>query len=121
MFTPMERAFSRALAKTGKPMVVVLVNSKPLVLPPSVKRAAAVDQLLLLKPKPEDIKAGVRPDYVTLRDRLVVATNQNDILHRALTSGGYVTEGVRPSISPSTSPRNRKRRWRTPASSSTSA
>jgi beta-glucosidase len=31
-----------ALAKTGKPMIVVLVNSKPLVLPPSVKRAAAI-------------------------------------------------------------------------------
>jgi len=32
---------------------------------------------------------------------LVVATNQNDILHRALQSGGYVTQGVSPSISPS--------------------
>ncbi|MRR29679.1 beta-glucosidase, partial [bacterium] len=31
-----------ALEKTGKPMVVVLVNSKPLVLPASVKRAAAI-------------------------------------------------------------------------------
>jgi beta-glucosidase len=31
-----------ALEKTGKPTVVVLVNSKPLVLPPSVKRAAAI-------------------------------------------------------------------------------
>ena len=31
-----------ALEKTGKPMVVVLVNSKPLVLPPSARRAAAV-------------------------------------------------------------------------------
>ncbi len=31
-----------ALEKTGKPMVVVLVNSKPLVLPPSVRRAAAI-------------------------------------------------------------------------------
>jgi beta-glucosidase len=31
-----------ALAKTGKPMVVVLVNSKPLVLPASVKRASAI-------------------------------------------------------------------------------
>jgi beta-glucosidase len=30
------------LEKTGKPMVVVLVNSKPLVLPASVKRAAAI-------------------------------------------------------------------------------
>ena len=31
-----------ALEKTGKPLVVVLVNSKPLVLPPSVKRASAI-------------------------------------------------------------------------------
>ena len=31
-----------ALEKTGKPMVVVLVNSKPLVLPPSAKRARAI-------------------------------------------------------------------------------
>jgi len=31
-----------ALAKTGKPMIVVLVNSKPLVLPASAKRAAAI-------------------------------------------------------------------------------
>ncbi|WP_372603428.1 threonine synthase [Actibacterium sp.] len=34
-------------------------------------------------------------------DQLIVATNQNDILHRALSSGGYVTSGVIPSISPS--------------------
>ncbi|MBN2630439.1 MAG: threonine synthase [Rhodobacteraceae bacterium] len=34
-------------------------------------------------------------------DRLVIATNQNDILHRALTSGDYKTDGVKPSISPS--------------------
>ncbi|MBI1219007.1 MAG: threonine synthase [Rhodobacteraceae bacterium] len=34
-------------------------------------------------------------------ENLVVATNQNDILHRALTSGAYVTDGVKPSISPS--------------------
>jgi len=34
-------------------------------------------------------------------ERLVVATNQNDILHRALSSGDYVTQGVSPSISPS--------------------
>jgi threonine synthase len=32
---------------------------------------------------------------------LVVATNRNDILHRALQSGGYITEGVSPTISPS--------------------
>lgn len=31
-----------ALEKTGKPMIVVLVNSKPLVLPPSAKRATAI-------------------------------------------------------------------------------
>jgi beta-glucosidase len=31
-----------ALAKTGKPMIVVLVNSKPLVLPPSARHAAAI-------------------------------------------------------------------------------
>jgi beta-glucosidase len=31
-----------ALAQTGKPLVVVLVNSKPLVLPPSAKSAAAL-------------------------------------------------------------------------------
>ena len=31
-----------ALAKTGKPMIVVLVNSKPLVLPASAKNAAAI-------------------------------------------------------------------------------
>ncbi|KAJ56012.1 threonine synthase [Actibacterium mucosum KCTC 23349] len=34
-------------------------------------------------------------------DQLVVATNQNDILHRALSGQGYVTQGVTPSISPS--------------------
>jgi threonine synthase len=33
--------------------------------------------------------------------RLVIATNQNDILDRALRSGTYRTEPVRPSISPS--------------------
>ena len=33
--------------------------------------------------------------------RLVIATNQNDILHRALESGIYETRGVEPSISPS--------------------
>lgn len=33
--------------------------------------------------------------------RLVVATNQNDILHRALTTGEYRTGTVEPSISPS--------------------
>jgi threonine synthase len=34
-------------------------------------------------------------------DRLVVATNQNDILHRCLSQGAYVPDGVIPSISPS--------------------
>jgi threonine synthase len=34
-------------------------------------------------------------------DKLVIATNQNDILHRCLTTGVYATEGVTPSISPS--------------------
>lgn len=34
-------------------------------------------------------------------EKLVVATNQNDILHRALTSGDYMTDSVQPSISPS--------------------
>jgi len=34
-------------------------------------------------------------------DRLVIATNQNDILHRCLQTGTYSRQGVRPSISPS--------------------
>lgn len=34
-------------------------------------------------------------------DRLVIATNQNDILHRCMESGAYRKSGVRPSISPS--------------------
>jgi threonine synthase len=34
-------------------------------------------------------------------DQLVVATNRNDILHRALTTGDYRVEGVAPTISPS--------------------
>ena len=34
-------------------------------------------------------------------ERLVIATNQNDILHRALSGGAYETHGVTPSISPS--------------------
>ena len=49
-----------------------------------------------------DILAG----YIAKRmglpiDRLVVATNHNDILHRCLEGGGYRPDGVRPSISPS--------------------
>jgi len=35
-------ALLEALERTGKPLVVVLVNSKPLILPPSIRRAAAV-------------------------------------------------------------------------------
>jgi threonine synthase len=34
-------------------------------------------------------------------EKLVIATNQNDILDRAMRSGEYRTHGVRPSISPS--------------------
>jgi threonine synthase len=34
-------------------------------------------------------------------DRLVIATNQNDILHRTMEQGAYVKAGVTPSISPS--------------------
>ncbi len=34
-------------------------------------------------------------------EKLVIATNQNDILHRCLTTGRYQVEGVQPSISPS--------------------
>lgn len=49
-----------------------------------------------------DIFAG----YVAKRmglpiERLVIATNQNDILHRTLQSGAHEKEGVAPSISPS--------------------
>ncbi len=34
-------------------------------------------------------------------DQLIVATNQNDILHRCLSTGEYITDSVIPSISPS--------------------
>jgi threonine synthase len=34
-------------------------------------------------------------------EKLVIATNQNDILHRTIRSGEHRKEGVRPSISPS--------------------
>ena len=34
-------------------------------------------------------------------EKLIIATNQNDILHRAIASGAYETHGVTPSISPS--------------------
>jgi threonine synthase len=33
--------------------------------------------------------------------QLVIATNQNDILDRAIRTGDYMTDGVKPSISPS--------------------
>ncbi|MBA3325769.1 MAG: threonine synthase [Rhodobacteraceae bacterium] len=34
-------------------------------------------------------------------ERLVIATNENDILHRTLTTGSHAKQGVTPSISPS--------------------
>ncbi|RFU13519.1 threonine synthase [Rhodobacteraceae bacterium W635] len=34
-------------------------------------------------------------------EKLVIATNQNDILHRAIARGAYETKGVTPTISPS--------------------
>ena len=34
-------------------------------------------------------------------DQLIIATNQNDILHRTFTGAAYATKGVTPSISPS--------------------
>ena len=34
-------------------------------------------------------------------DRLIIATNQNNILHRTLVTGAYTKQGVTPSISPS--------------------
>lgn len=34
-------------------------------------------------------------------EQLVIATNQNDILHRTIRTGAYSTQGVTPSISPS--------------------
>lgn len=34
-------------------------------------------------------------------EKLVIATNQNDILHRTMETGSYTKEGVTPSISPS--------------------
>ena len=49
-----------------------------------------------------DIFAGYVARRVGLPiDKLVIATNQNDILDRALRSGRYTTNGVKPSISPS--------------------
>ncbi|MEK6216735.1 MAG: threonine synthase, partial [Boseongicola sp.] len=49
-----------------------------------------------------DIFAGYIAERMGLSiDRLIIATNQNDILHRAMTDGAYTTKGVTPSISPS--------------------
>ena len=49
-----------------------------------------------------DIYAGFIAKRMGLEiDRLVVATNQNDILHRALSTGAYKVGTVQPSISPS--------------------
>ena len=49
-----------------------------------------------------DIYAGFVAKRVELPiDKLIVATNQNDILHRCLTTGRYEMDGVKPSISPS--------------------
>ncbi len=49
-----------------------------------------------------DIYAGSIARRMGLRiEKLVIATNQNDILHRTLVSGAHTKEGVTPSISPS--------------------
>jgi threonine synthase len=49
-----------------------------------------------------DIYAGLVAKRMGLPiDRLVVATNSNDILHRTLTSGAHVKEGVTATVSPS--------------------
>ncbi len=49
-----------------------------------------------------DIFAGLIAKRMGLPiDRLVVATNQNDILHRCLSTSEYKPDGVSPSISPS--------------------
>ena len=49
-----------------------------------------------------DIFAGfIAKKWALPIDRLVIATNQNDILHRCLSSGVYKTDKVLPSISPS--------------------
>ncbi|MBM9593743.1 threonine synthase [Roseitranquillus sediminis] len=49
-----------------------------------------------------DIFAGLIAKRMGLPiDRLVVATNRNDILHRTLTSGAHQKAGVAPTISPS--------------------
>ncbi len=49
-----------------------------------------------------DIFAGYIAKQMGLAvEKLVIATNQNDILHRTLETGSYTTDGVKPSISPS--------------------
>ncbi len=49
-----------------------------------------------------DIFAGYVAKKIGLNvDRLAVATNANDILHRAMTSGDYAPSGVAPTLSPS--------------------
>lgn len=49
-----------------------------------------------------DIFAGYIAKRIGLPiDELVIATNQNDILHRTLETGSYTITGVEPSISPS--------------------
>ena len=49
-----------------------------------------------------DIFAGYVAERMGLPiDRLVIATNQNDILHRTMQNGIHLKEGVTPSISPS--------------------
>jgi threonine synthase len=49
-----------------------------------------------------DIFAGYIARRVGLPiEKLVIATNHNDILHRVLSGGSYQTQGVTPSISPS--------------------
>ncbi|MBL9046758.1 MAG: threonine synthase [Tabrizicola sp.] len=49
-----------------------------------------------------DIYAGFIAQRMGLPvDKLVIATNQNDILDRALRTGEYRTNGVKPSVSPS--------------------
>ena len=84
-----------ALAKTGKPMVVVLVNSKPLVLPPSVKRAAAI--LEALQPRdggrPRDRRGAVRPAEPV--------GQAHDLLPRARRpAAGLLQPGARPARQP---------------------
>ncbi len=49
-----------------------------------------------------DIFAGFMAKEMGLPiERLVIATNQNDILHRCMQAGDYTKHGVQPSISPS--------------------